>query len=96
LFVDSTLIYEALPSIPSIVVDYVKYDSLEYISGKDFGVRLNVVSNYCIVNKIEGSFRSGSATGQRASVHPFAGPRARGSETGTPLIDQVSLSSIPF
>jgi cyclin-dependent kinase 8/11 len=44
LFVDSTLIYEALTGIPLIVVDCVKYDSLKYTAGKDFGVRLNVVT----------------------------------------------------
>ena len=43
-FVDFDLLPEALPTIPSIIVEFVRYDSFEYTQGKDFGVRLNIVS----------------------------------------------------
>ncbi|KAJ2921077.1 hypothetical protein H1R20_g16017, partial [Candolleomyces eurysporus] len=42
-FTDSKLIPEAIPGIPSIVTDYVKYGSLEYTAGQDFGLRLDIV-----------------------------------------------------
>ncbi|RXW22061.1 hypothetical protein EST38_g3778 [Candolleomyces aberdarensis] len=41
-FTDSDLITEAIPGVPSIVTDYVKYSSLEYTAGQDFGLRLNI------------------------------------------------------
>jgi hypothetical protein len=43
-FADFALLPESLPGIISIVIDFVKYDSLEYLSGKGFGVRLHIVS----------------------------------------------------
>ncbi|KAJ2933705.1 hypothetical protein H1R20_g3342, partial [Candolleomyces eurysporus] len=42
-FTDPDLIAQAVPGIPSIVTDYVKYSSLEYTAGRDFGLRLNIV-----------------------------------------------------
>ncbi|RXW14823.1 hypothetical protein EST38_g11029 [Candolleomyces aberdarensis] len=42
-FVDPKLIPEAIPGIPSVVTDYVKYGSLEYTEGQDFGLRLSIV-----------------------------------------------------
>ncbi|RXW19375.1 hypothetical protein EST38_g6473 [Candolleomyces aberdarensis] len=42
LFPDPAQIREAIVGIPSIVVDFVKYDSLEYTEGKDFGLRLSI------------------------------------------------------
>ncbi|RXW21884.1 hypothetical protein EST38_g3955 [Candolleomyces aberdarensis] len=42
-FADPRLIPEAFPGIPSIVTDYVKYGSLEYTEGQDFGLKLDIV-----------------------------------------------------
>jgi hypothetical protein len=43
-FADFALLPESLPSVLSIVVDFAKYDSREYLAGKGFGVRLDIVS----------------------------------------------------
>jgi hypothetical protein len=56
LFADFAQLPESLPGIPSIVVDFVKYDSLEYLAGKGFGVRLDIVSYWSFEGEIQGSF----------------------------------------
>ncbi|RXW19370.1 hypothetical protein EST38_g6474 [Candolleomyces aberdarensis] len=43
LFPDPAQIREAIAGIPSIVTEFVKYDSIEYTEGKDFGIRLRIV-----------------------------------------------------
>jgi serine/threonine protein kinase len=55
-FADFAQLPESLPGIPSIVVDFVKYDSLEYLAGKGFGVRLDIVSYWSFGGEIQGSF----------------------------------------
>ncbi|RXW13983.1 hypothetical protein EST38_g11873 [Candolleomyces aberdarensis] len=42
LFPDPVQFREAVPGIPSIVIDFVRHDSIEYIEGKDFGLRLRI------------------------------------------------------
>jgi hypothetical protein len=43
-FANFAQLSESLRGISSIVVDFVKYDSLEYLAGNGFGVRLDIVS----------------------------------------------------
>ena len=45
LFLDPRTIWEVVPGTPSIVTDFVKYDSLEYVQQKDFRGRLDIVSD---------------------------------------------------
>ncbi|RXW14821.1 hypothetical protein EST38_g11030 [Candolleomyces aberdarensis] len=42
-FMDPKVLPEAILGVPSIVTDYVKYGSLEYTEGQDFGLRLDIV-----------------------------------------------------
>ncbi|RXW17302.1 hypothetical protein EST38_g8557 [Candolleomyces aberdarensis] len=39
---DFDLIEDLTPGVPSIVTDFVRFESIEYTQGKDFGVRLNI------------------------------------------------------
>ncbi|KAJ2924044.1 hypothetical protein H1R20_g13059, partial [Candolleomyces eurysporus] len=42
-FMDPKVLPEAIPGVPSIVTDYVKYGSLEYTEGRDVRLRLSIV-----------------------------------------------------
>ena len=41
---DFDLIEGVVAGVPSIVTDFVRFESLEYTQGRDFSVRLNIVS----------------------------------------------------
>lgn len=73
-FADSALMGEAVTGVPSIITEFVQYDSIEYTEGRGFDRKLSVVSTPAS-NEIDRSFLAGPSTGQWA--HLPALPRSR-------------------